>query len=98
MDRSFGIAAGRRLSVALLVFAVGLRARRLAGGLGRLGWSLPALRDGTYPGLSGLAAPHRRERRSEGSRLLGAEPARLRSARLRALGEHDDRRPAAHRR
>ena len=97
MDRSFGIAAGRRLSVALLLFLSVSVPAGLAGGLGRLERSLPALRDGTHPGLSGLAASHRRERRSEGSRLLGAEPAHLRSARLRALGEHDVRRTAAHR-
>ena len=97
MDRSFGIAAGRRLSVAMLLFLcvsvpAGSRAVwDVSGGPSRLSG------DGAHPGLSGLAASHRRERRSEGSRLRGAEPARLRSAHMRALGDRDVRRPVTHR-
>ena len=48
-------------------------------------------RGGTDPRVAGGAASDRRERGSAGSRLHGAEPARVRTASVRALGER--RRP-----
>ena len=63
-------------------------------GVGRRRRTVAVRRRWTHPRVTGGAPSHRRERGSAGPRLHGSEPAPVRTASVRALGERDVRRAA----